>query len=81
MRHNSDEVFERIFDMKNNKKIVYPERLPFEDDDETGAVASCTECTGLTASLPMYEDEAMSYRDIYNVPVEPKIKETKSKKN
>ena len=64
-----------------NKKIVYPEKLPFEDDDEIGSVASSTECTGLTSMLPIDEDEAMSYRDIYNIPVEPKIKDTKKEKN
>ncbi len=66
--------------MKNSKKIVYPEKLPFEDDDEIGSVASSTECTGLAPSLPMYENEAMSYRDIYNIPVEPRVNEPKSKK-
>lgn len=64
--------------MKDKKKIVYPEKLPFEDDDETGAVVSSTECTGLTSTVPIYENEAMSYRDIYNIPVEPKKKETKA---
>ncbi len=58
--------------MKNKKKIVYPEKLPFEDDDEIGSVASASECTGLTSTLPIYEEEALSYRDIYNIPVEPK---------
>ena len=58
--------------MKEKKKIVYPERLPFEDDDEIGSVVSSNECTGLTSSIPIYENEASSYRDIYNIPVEPK---------
>lgn len=60
--------------MKNKKKIVYPEKLPFEDDDEIGAVVSSNECTGLTTSMPIYENEALSYRDIYNIPIEPKTK-------
>ena len=65
--------------MKNNKKIVYPEKLPFEDDDEIGSVVSSTECTGLTSTFPLYEDEANSYRDIYNVPVEPRKKQQQKK--
>ncbi len=65
--------------MKEKKKIVYPERLPFEDDDEIGSVASANECTGLTSSIPIYENEASSYRDIYNIPVEPKKR--KNEKN
>lgn len=60
--------------MKNKRPMMYPEKYPFEDDDEIGSVASSCECTGLTSTLPIYEDEAMSYRDIYNIPVEPKTK-------
>ena len=63
--------------MKNKKKLVYPERLPFEDDDEIGSVVSASECTGLTSTLPMDDDEAMSYRDIYNIPVEPRKSDKK----
>lgn len=65
--------------MKNKKKLVYPQKLPFEDDTEVGSVVSSCECTGLTSTVPLDEDEAMSYRDIYNIPVEPKRKDAKGK--
>jgi hypothetical protein len=55
---------------KENQKHDEP-RLKLEDDISfmnEQSVASATECTGLTPSLPVTEDEAESYSDIYPVP-------------
>lgn len=55
---------------KENKRNDEP-RLKLEDDVSfmnEQSVASATECTGLTPSLPVTEDEAESYSNIYPVP-------------
>lgn len=56
----------------DDKKRKYPDDYPYVENDEmfTGAV-SATEATGLTATVPEDEAEAESYRDIYNLPLQP----------
>ncbi|MFU0833828.1 MAG: DUF4316 domain-containing protein [Oscillospiraceae bacterium] len=54
-----------------DKKKNNEPRLKLEDDVSfmnEQSVASATECTGLTPSLPLTEDEAESYSNIYPVP-------------
>ncbi len=54
--------------MSKKKKIP-----PYEKTELYKGVASATECTGLTAKVPGTESEADSYKDIYNIPIEPNV--------
>ena len=50
---------------KRSKKLVDPEENIFNDN----IVSSATECTGLTPSSILNEDEVDSYMEIYNIPL------------
>ena len=50
--------------MKKKRKPV-----PTTKKELYSGVASANECTGLTASVPLDESEAESYREIEDVPV------------
>lgn len=52
---------------------------PYEKTQLYKGVASAAECTGLTAKVPQDESEADSYKDIYNIPVEPNVTMSKRK--
>ncbi len=43
--------------------------FPYEEDDFS-VVSSC-ECTGLVSEIPYTDEETESYKDIYNIPLEP----------
>ena len=53
---------------KENKFIPY--QTPSDDFFDDMSVASSTECTGLGIIIPRDEEDAESYRDIYDIPVE-----------
>lgn len=56
------------------EKAIINRKQP--DTDITKSVASSTECTGLTASIPYNGSEAAALEDIYpSVPVEPQAKD------
>ncbi len=60
-----------------NKKPVHMHTKDLnanEIDFLSSSVVSSTECTGLTATIPESYNEAVSYREIYNIPLEPKNK-------
>ena len=50
--------------MKKRKK-----KVPLTKTELYSGPVSATECTGLTATVPLTESKAESYRDIENVPV------------
>ncbi len=43
--------------------------FPYEDNNFS-VVSSC-ECTGLVSEIPYDDDEVRSYKDIYDIPLEP----------
>ncbi len=43
--------------------------FPYEDNNFS-VVSSC-ECTGLVSEIPFDGDEVRSYKDIYDIPLEP----------
>ncbi len=43
--------------------------FPYEDNDFS-VVSSC-ECTGLVTEIPYNDSETESYKDIYDIPLEP----------
>ncbi len=51
----------------------------FEQFYNLSSVASASELTGLTPSMPMCEDSAESYAQLYGIPVPDRIDETISK--
>jgi hypothetical protein len=51
---------------KDNKLHLKPDNDKFLDPNN---VVSNTECTGLIQTPPLTEDEAESYKEIYDLPV------------
>ena len=64
----------------DNKMTKKNKKKPYERTQLYKGVVSATECTGLTAKVPENESEADSYKDIYNVPVEPNVTMAKRKR-
>ncbi len=66
---------------RKNKLTDEPARQElFEQFYNLSSVASASELTGLTPSMPMSEDSAESYAQLYGIPVPDKIDETVSKR-
>ncbi len=55
--------------MEKKNKFV-PDMTPSDEFFDDMSVASSTECTGLGIIIPRDEEDAESYRDIYDIPVE-----------
>ena len=55
--------------MDKKEKFV-PEPVTCDELYDDVSVASSTECTGLGIIIPRDEEDAESYREIYDIPVE-----------
>ena len=62
-RKNGDDIKKEVR-MKKQKKIK-----PYEKTDLYSGAASANECTGLTATVPIDDAEAESYRELSGVRV------------
>ncbi len=56
--------------MSDKKDKFVPEPVPSDELFDDVSVASSTECTGLGIIIPRDEEDAESYRDIYDIPLE-----------
>ncbi len=56
--------------MQDKKNKFVPEPTASDELFDNMSVASSTECTGLGIIIPPDEEDAESYRDIYDIPLE-----------